>query len=412
FVSSDKFNYECAAIFRNNDKGRSFKIKKSRVFSLKNLDVEGRYVKIFIKTAGTFFFLDEIEVIQNAERDDNIERVVPMNLTDLEAIVSNLDSQGELAQKIKRTVETVKSNKQLIGRVFANKKIEELKAIEAKFDKINHTFISFPKIKSLNKGVGIIRSEIYQKSYGKAYVCIPADPMNDLLDKEMNLVSSDVGGTINLNLWQAEFESAAINIINCSKESLRISALLSEVKAPAGIVVDKDKTFKIRRGIYVQKYNMGLLADALVLQNENEFEVEPGEVTQLWITVFNPTLSAGFYETSVIFKAKTLESKPLAEEKVNLRFNIASIKFDFDIGLNSYVWAYPEVSNVTKDFVSEAMQDLQIHRTNIFVAHESSIPFPQKFVGTKSVVDYSNFDRLIKMSKYAREYLFYFNFNE
>ncbi len=412
FVSDDKLNYECAAIFRNNDKGRRFKIKKSIIFSLKNLDVEGHYIKIFIKTAGTFFFLDEIEIIQNAERNDNIKRVFPMSLDDIETIVSNLDSQGELAQKIERTIEAVKFNKQLFGQAFANKKIKELEAIEAKFYKINHTFISISKLKSLNKMVGIIRSEIYQKNYGKAYVCIPADPMNDLLDKEMNLVSSDIGEAINLNLWQAEFESAAINIINCSKETLKISALLSEVKGPAGIVVDKDKTFKIRRGIYVQKYNKGLSADALVLQNEDEFEIEPGEVTQLWLTVFNPNLSAGFYETSVIFNTHTFESKLLVELMFVMFFNLCSIKFNFDIGLNSCVCAYPELSNVTKNFFSEAMQELQVHRTNIFVAHESSIPFPRNFIGTRSVVDYSSFDHLIEISKYAREYLFYFNFNE
>jgi hypothetical protein len=222
----------------------------------------------------------------------------------------------------------------------------------------------------------------------------------EIVHKKEMLISTGVPkNQIDIHLWQCEYESAAINVLNCSDKDLQVSAHLSPARGPKGIIVDSRKTFTIRRAIYVNERKAGSIADALVLQNEREFSIEPGETVQLWITVFNPTLGPGTYEATITVKAKQINGIHFPDEKLRINMTIEPIKLGADVALNCCVWAYPTIYQTTKNSLAEAIRDLQLHYTNVFVVDRWSLPFPRKQFA-------------IQMNNYPKTYLFFFGFSE
>lgn len=407
FVSDHGKSFEYAGAISITDSSVGDKYKSSRLFVIRDLEIKGRFVKVLTHPVGMYLFLDEIEIIQDlGKTTKTVDRSTRLLRLDAEKTRLKLDG------KISTAIEIVKKKRTLLGGNFANSMISRLNNIAKKISLHTDVKLSLSSLQSLLRDVGIAQAAIYWRVYGKPYVIMAANPMEVLLEKQMLISEAVTRKQIDLQLWQCEYESAAINILNCSDDNLQVSAHVSSLIGPEGIIIESLKTFTLRRAVYVDGHKIGSIADALVLLNEHDFSIEPGGITQLWITVFNPKLTPGTYTATIVINAKRTDGENLPAEKLNVNIAVAPVRFDTNVALNTCVWAYPDLSGITRGRLREAVQDLFSHHTNVFVAHESSIPFPQKFVGTKSVVDYSKLDSLIEMSTYARKYLFYFNFNE
>ncbi len=417
-VSEDGENFGFAGLIENNDlpTGRSGPAGKiPHTFVIKGLKTEGRFVKALMRPGRSrHLFLDEIEVIAPAGPTTVRAADKLRQFNDSRQLVSIIENQLQLKEKIATTIETVDQCRSKVGVNFYKGIPSELEQFAANFAQPIYELFSAEKSLGFSKKLGIIRAKIYREIYKKPYVCVPANPTEVLKESDMPISETVQDLELNVELWQGEYESAAINIINCTDKTMSLYVSVSPLTDPGGNSVDSKGMFTVRRGVFVNAACVGSIADALVLQRNHPFVLQPGELTQIWLTIFNPTLTSGNYKGSIAV-ATVSEGKELPVETVPVNIDVPGIRFPRTITLNSCCWAYPDVAAETKNSLVETMQDLNKHYTNVIVAHgNQNLPFPKKrLVGTKSVIklDYSDIDRLIQMNNYARTYLFFFNFN-
>jgi hypothetical protein len=83
------------------------------------------------------------------------------------------------------------------------------------------------------------------------------------------------------------------------------------------------------------------------------------------------------------------------------------------MALNAYTWAYPELSNITRNNLAATSSDLRSHYTNVFIIPSPNLPFPKdaKAAGMAMPAQaYTGMDRLINDNSYARMYLLFLSF--
>ena len=89
-------------------------------------------------------------------------------------------------------------------------------------------------------------------------------------------------------------------------------------KAPA-LNIPAEKIFTLRRAEYVYGLTAGQIADALILLNEKPFEIAPGQVVQVWVTIDSRGLTAGQYAASLSFSG-SLATRDLPKKKISRRY--------------------------------------------------------------------------------------------
>lgn len=416
-VSENGRSFGLVRLMECDDLPRGRKGRIPHTFVLKDLGAEGRFVKVLMQPGRSkHLFLDEIEVIGEVRPSakSKVRRGKLRQFSNSSELISAIEKQLQLKEKIAATIEAVGQHRGKLGTSFFKSITSELERLSANFALPINELFSADKLLGINNDVGVIRAKIYRQIYKKPYACVPANPMEVLNEKDMPIAeeAGDLG--LHVEFWQGEYESAAINIINCTDKTMSVNVSVSPLAGPGGVTIDSKETFTIRRAVFVSAAWVGSIADALVLQNGKSFELEAGCVSQMWLTIFNPRLTAGAYKGCVAVSVVS-EGEKLPIETIPININVPEIKFPQTVAVNSCVWAYPEIAAETKNSLAEAAQDLKRHYTNVVVAHGNhSLPFPKKrFVGAKSVfkVDYSDIDRLIQMNNYARTYLFFLNFN-
>ncbi|MEJ2649170.1 MAG: hypothetical protein P8016_12290 [Sedimentisphaerales bacterium] len=152
-------------------------------------------------------------------------------------------------------------------------------------------------------------------------------------EKEMPLHES--AKEINVGMWQNEYESAAINIINCSDDAMKMSVSVSPLLKSDGQKIDSSKTFTVRRAHYVMASEIGSIADALILQGEKAFEIEPGQLIQIWLTIFNPQLTAGYYQARIAVSASRSNGEHLPIETIPVNLRVYKNRLPDKIALNT-----------------------------------------------------------------------------
>lgn len=289
-ASDDGKNFGFGGLLEVNDLPRGRNGREGKIphtFVLKNLRAEGRFVKVLMQPGRSqHLFLDEIEVIAPAGpttvRTSNKLRQV----SDSGQLISAVESQLQLKEKVAITIEKVAKCRNRLGVDFRTSVLSQLEQLAANFAPPINELFSADKLSVFDKNLGVIRAKIYRQIYNKPYVCVPANAMGVLKEADM-LISGTAGDSeLSIGLWQAEYESAAINIINCTDETMSMRVSISPLITPEGVTVDSKETVTIRRAVFVNAACVGSIADALVLQNEKPFELEAGSFAQIWLTIF------------------------------------------------------------------------------------------------------------------------------
>jgi hypothetical protein len=379
-----------------------------RNLSVENINAAGRYVKLAIRPKGLTFFTDEVEVFGERLSDlgghhlrDNLEV-----FSKYDELLKRIDDYLQLQQSIAVTSKALKDARlQFSGQTRkSNLSKLELPSQEVEFPK--DMIFSTDRILDVKKKMGKIRAGIYQVMYKKPFVCLPANPMEILFEKQVPLHENT--RQIAVQMWQREYESAAVNIINCSYETMKMSISASDLSDSGGHKIESDKTFTIRRAVYVTAAQIGSIADALVLQNGRPFNLEPGELTQIWLTIFNPQLSAGEYKGNITISATT-EGKTLPAESVPIVIKVGRNKFPDKVALKTCNWAYYKVASA-----AEMAEDLRSHYINVYVIPAQDLPFPRFASDPPGVMrkpDYTRLDEVLLQHKYAQVYLVGLNFS-
>jgi hypothetical protein len=414
FVSPDNKNFELAGIAESNQtaglRGDSPK-RIPTVLLIKNVNKTARFVKILAEPEGVYLFLDEIEVIGNLATADSTSfvksnRFKPMNPQD---IFASIEKREQFKRNLAATTETMRRKDTTFSQDFTSNILNELSSIETDISKSDMNDASLDMFR--NK-LGLARAKIYHAFYNKKeYVCLVADPMEIREEKTMLLVPPGTPNEISLDIWQGEYEPAAVNIINCSQKKLQLAVSLSPLSGPNNIVIDSKSTITIRRAIYVSAKGKGDIADALVLQGERPFEIRPGEITQIWMSIHNPALKAGTYRGSIGFVVDMPEANQYPIETIALNIKVEPFKLITDTKLSTNVCAYPEYIGIAKENINECARDLQEHYTNVFVVHPSSVPYlHRKPAQTSQQDEFRQFGRMIDEHSYARTFLLFLAF--
>jgi len=414
FISTDGKDFEYIALLSDTYFVNSSDRASPHWFNITDLNVKGRFVKLLMQSSGKSLLVDEIEVIKGSgnigRNEANKGAFTGPNMKS--DAVNIIKAQIALKEKIDTSVDTIKKYRQVLGENFTLKMTSQLKDVKKGVMSCGRTEYLTNRLRSYATDVGIIRAKIYNKFYGKSFLCMIANPMDMLLERQMQIFPAGYKEEIDIQLWQAEHESAAVNVVNCIENNLLVSAQISPLSGPGGISVESQKTFTIRRAVNIDGRLVGSVADALVLQGEEDFIIRPGDTTQLWLGVFNPKLKHGEYKATITIKAETANGDVLPLKKLPIKIKIEPVRFNCDVSLNTCVWAFPEVAVETKNSLDETLRDLQLHHTNIVVVHGRDMPFPKKkSIGMKNIskIDYSGIDQTVQRHSYARMYLFYFN---
>ena len=352
------------------------------VMSIENINASGRFVKLVTRPDGLMFFMDEIEVM-GEKVSDSLKNNFEVFEND-EQLLGRIDDYLQLEDNIS---EFEKSTKEHISSINKLLDINQLQA----------------KQKLLEKQ----KAKIYKDFYKKEFVCLPANPMEVVYEKEIPLHES--AKQINVRMWQNEYESAAFNIINCSEAPMKMSVSVSPLLGPEGQKIDSDKTFTIRRAQYVMACEIGSIADALILQGEKPFEIQPGQLIQMWLTIFNPELTEGDCKAKIAVSAMQIDGERLPIETIPINLKIYNNRLPDKLALNTCVWDYYDVASE-----EEMAKDLRNHHINVYVIAAQDLPFlrfssdPQ---GVTRKPDYTKLDSTIKQHQYAKTFLLGMNFS-
>lgn len=374
----------------------------ARTMSIGNINALGRYVKLVIRPKWRYVFLDEVEVFGNSL---SAARNIKLR-DDLEAFTSSKEllkriyGYLQLRESATAALKSTKENRSKLSGQFSETMLSELERQAQRAD-------TPAELLAIKEQVRKTRAEIYKAVYGKPFVCLPANPMEIVFEKEMLLRKSTKG--INIQMWQNEYESAAFNIINCSDETMTMAISISPLLSLAGKKIDSKRTFTVRRAIYVKGSTVGSIADALVLQAERPFILQPGELTQIWLTIFNPTLTAGSYKGRVGILAKTEKGENLPIETIPVTIEVQKYKFPENSALNTCNWAYYKVASMP-----EMAEDLRNHHINVYVVPPQDLPFLRFASDRPDVVrkpNFTNLDKALRYHDYAKTYLLCLDFN-
>jgi hypothetical protein len=381
----------------------------SRTLTAGDINAAGRYVKVIMRPKGMTLFTDEVEVfgepLSAAGREqlrDNLEE-----FSSNEELLSRIDDYLQLQESVNIASKAFEETRQKFS---GPARIENLSGPEKPSQEIN-----FPKdriyspgeVREIKTKIGKIKAGIYKIEYGKPFVCLPANPMEILFEKEM--LRRKKSGQIYVQMWQNEYESAAFNIVSCSDAPLQMTVAISSLKGPAGQLIDSKKTFTVRRAVYVKASEIGSIADALVMQNGRPFILAPGEVTQIWLTIFNPTLTAGGYKGEISVSATTAGGEKLPPETISISLKVDKNKFPDKIALETCNWAYYEVASD-----SEMADDLRSHHINVYVIAAQDLPFLRFSSDAPGIIrkpDYTRLDNVLKQYDFADTFLIGLNFS-
>ncbi|MBW7988966.1 MAG: hypothetical protein FVQ84_02945 [Planctomycetes bacterium] len=380
----------------------------SRTMSVGNINALGRYVKLVIRPNWRYVFLDEVEVfgdslstVNNIKLRSNLEV-----FKSSEELLSKVEDYLHLNEMVDATVETVKESREYLSGRLSEKILSELENLARKTDASTNSLYSTDELSDIKRQVGKARAAIYKAVYEKPFVCLQANPMEMVFEK--NMVLRESTRDINIQMWQNEYESAAFNIVNCSDEVMTMGVSISPLLGPAGGTIDSNKVFTVRRAVYVKGSTVGSIADALVLQ-EKPFNLQPGELRQIWLTINNSTLMAGIYKGQVGVWAQSEKAKNLPIETIPVNIKIQKYKFPENVALQTCNWAYYQAASS-----AEMAEDLRNHHINVYTVPPQDLPFLRFSSDRPGVIRKPNFTKLdnaLRYHNYARTYLLCLDFN-
>ncbi|MCD6393899.1 MAG: hypothetical protein J7M40_10375 [Planctomycetes bacterium] len=382
--------------------------KEPHVFKIGGLNVKAGYVKVLVRSQGKFhrFFTDEIEVYgrkgagaggyRNAS-----ELTTPLTRREL---LDGIEEYFQIARNVEQIDHVVRAGHIKLSEVLDESLYDSYRKYVGMFAGSGTEFADLKTLKGIHERIGLIKAGILKYAYGKQLLCYSTDPMEMLLEKEMPSLNMSNFSGVEVFQWRNEYESAAINVVNCSQQQLQCRISISPLSDKQGVVRGGDDVITIRRAVYVRAMDLGLVADALVLQQNKAFTLKPGKLTQIWLTIDSSRLSSGSYSATIAVVAgdSQLQTVPLSIE-------VAPLRFPDKVALKSCVW--DQYITSSKSFIrtnpGAAIKDLTEHYVNVGVIHPAYIPYPGKHSVRMQRGDFVKLDKQLELRKnYDRVLLF------
>jgi hypothetical protein len=186
-----------------------------RVMSIENINAAGRFVKLVVRPDGPNLFMDELEVMGekfSASPKISLRNNLEIFDTD-EQLLSRIDDYLQLKDDMSELEKHSKN-------------------VSDSADKL----LTITQLRSERESLGKQKAKIYKDFYKKDFVCLTANPMKIVYEKEMPL--HEMAKDINIKMWRNEYESAAFNIINCSDSAMQMIVSISPLLESEGQKID------------------------------------------------------------------------------------------------------------------------------------------------------------------------------
>ena len=414
FGSTDGTSYFSMGLLDNrsvSSKKSGKREKISFVFHIKEINLNARFIRLvlMLNGQGNHFFLDEIEVLGEAK---NEKAAIPQYRNQPSNPVLLVESVNRQMQ-IKDTVDELLTGiRQLeIGDTESDRQvIQELEQTSEPLQRPNTGLYSKTKLETEFHRLAILRSKIYKIIYKSDLACYPSNPM-EIFRSEAFLSDgvTKTNNSVEMSLWQNEYESASINVLNCTENAMHLNVSVSPVSDQEGHILSVSPV-TLRKSVFVYAATAGFIGDPLVCA-KGGIDLEPGAAGQIWITWHSTTAKAGHYRFSLAIEPETLQGK-LSLKTVPVNVTVADECFPEQPTLNTCNWSYTSVSYLTGSDMEEAIKDLQSHYTNVYPVNHNIMPWPKKVSGTGGIEiqgDFTRFDLTVRQHHYVRTFLIYLN---
>lgn len=399
-VSTDNRKFGVAGLLRTDGITVRSDRKEPHVFEISGLNVKARYVRVFVRSQGKYhrFFTDEIEVYGHRGSDTGGYREAS-ELTSppgRQAMLDGIEEYFQVARNVEQIDRVVQAEDIKLSEILDESLYSSYRKYVGMFGKSGTEFADLKTLRSMHDRIGMIKAGILKHAYGRRLLCYSTDPMEMLLEKEMPSLNMDNLSGVKVFQWQNENESAAINVVNCSQRPLQCRIGISPLADKQGVIRGNDDVITVRRAVYVRAMNLGLVADALALQQNKAFTLKPGELTQIWLTIDSSKLSPGSYVSAIAVIAGDGQM-----QTVPLSIEIAPLRFPDKAALKSCVW--DEYITSSKSFTrtnpGAAIKDLMEHYVNVGVIHPAYIPYAYKNGTWLQREDFAKLDNQLELRK-------------
>ncbi len=243
-----------------------------------------------------------------------------------------------------------------------------------------------------------MRASLAKAHFRREWMCWNTPPWDELLGSTFAAPDRKPTRSIDLHLWQNEYESAAVSIGNFAADARQFRVTIGPLPDAAGNKHDWSQRLWLREAMFVPTFRGPRAADPLPLIAGDrgvagQIEIQAGAVRVLWLTLRAKDLPAGQY-------CATLDIRPVDNEsdlhrvELKLRVDPLTMPGPNDVALTSehYVqrWGW--------NLPAQIEDDLDRHYSNSRVFHPVCLPWP-KVDATKTVlesVDFSAYDKALE----------------
>jgi hypothetical protein len=172
-----------------------------------------------------------------------------------------------------------------------------------------------------------------------------------------------VPAQLDVSLYRAEYEAAAVNVLNLSSQPLQIRVAASDLTAEGGAKLPARQAIALRQTVIVPRPEGDRVGDALVpLDEAGIISIPPMQAAQLWVTVSGVQAAAGSYAGHIALTEMTPRGR---QAVVPLRARIWPIALPEKSPVRFCTWAYLE-NSMLRGQIAAAMADLVAHKNSVF----------------------------------------------
>ena len=382
--------------------------KAPYTFTVGPMQTRGRYVGLLIEPDGAYAFVDELEVLRGRHRPAEVQfavendwslaeasRVLPVihrraaAQAVLEAIrrAGDQPGPGDFAERLTR----------LRAALGASKSLYDEKEVE----RITVELYQLRGIRLAGSGPHRLRWAV-------------VNPMSRLAPAEDLAASGASSDGLELRCWQGEYESAAVNLLNCGPTALHLTARIGGPEVAGTTQPAWAAGFTLRQAVTVHSRSCGPTGDALAKLRDGAFTLGAGQTGQLWLTFHDRTLRPGLHHFALRLSATDEQNRAtLADIAIPGRLQVDPIEFPAHPTLKSVNWAYLQRAPILRRATGAALQDLREHYINVRVLQpwgdRSELPLPQPDRDGRVRVDFSGHAEALRRHADAEQYLFFWN---
>lgn len=337
-----------------------------RRYTASSLAVAGRYVAVVLLPNGPFAFLDEIEVLRDAQAAP--PATPGTTLAGLGQAIT--ERRGAMIAELGRE----RAVADRIAGVRANLAAAGVAAPAAPAGEDG------PWLQA-NARLAAARFP------GRPVIAWNRDPW-----KDHHLCSLPPAGTssvasFSLVMGTTEYESAAVVLTNPGPDPLRITATLDALRGPAGIIPASDLTVRIDA---IADCRDGVMrADALPLLDADGAVIEPGCTRQVWLSVRTTGQPAGTYRGELAL------GLPDGRLLLAVTAEVLPAKLPDRLPLAAVDWGYLSFTPCAAD-PDAAIRDRAAHRITTAVLNPPALPrFTVAADGGVTSSDFTAFDAAV-----------------